>query len=421
MFEVMSFFLDNGIRVLFHRENHSKVVKAGIIVNQGSANETDELNGISHFLEHLLLSDNEYLSELGENKEKLREYGATYNATTYKSNTMFYIMGMAHGVDVYLKLLKNILFDNREFPEEVVEREKNVVIRELSSYYSNFNQISDRAVQALYGEKNIGRIVVGKRENVQGFQIEQVKEILSNVYTPENTALVVFGDFDYIEMKEKVYKLFSEVEDTVTRRIIEPVQSVPSIYYNPNFKGENSIASVCFRKTTDVNQTMVNNTMNFVVNALSNGTICNRTAYKLRFEKGIAYNIGGFFSSIGRYHAAGITAVGKNEDMEEIVKYMLEEYEALRNDGFEKDEFNRIKQFLIMEMLCEKNNMTSQADTLLRLALDPRVYSPENEIRMYEKLDVEEVNNCLKDILTHENMGLACIGKCRIEPLANLF
>lgn len=421
MFEVMSFFLDNGIRVLFHRENHSKVVKAGIIVNQGSANETDELNGISHFLEHLLLSDNEYLSELGDNKEKLREYGATYNATTYKSNTMFYIMGMAHGVDVYLKLLKNILFDNREFPEEVVEREKNVVIRELSSYYSNFNQISDRAVQALYGEKNIGRIVVGKRENVQGFQIEQVKEILSNVYTPENTALVVFGDFDYIEMKEKVYKLFSEVEDTVTRRIIEPVQSVPSIYYNPNFKGENSIASVCFRKTTDVNQTMVNNTMNFVVNALSNGTICNRTAYKLRFEKGIAYNIGGFFSSIGRYHAAGITAVGKNEDMEEIVKFMLDEYEALRNDGFEKDEFNRIKQFLIMEMLCEKNNMTSQADTLLRLALDPRVYSPENEIRMYEKLDVEEVNNCLKDILTHENMGLACIGKCRIEPLANLF
>ena len=57
-------------------------------------------------------------------------------------------------------------------------------------------------MQALYGEKNIGRIVVGKRENVQGFQIEQVKEILSNVYTPENTALVVFGDFDYIEMKE---------------------------------------------------------------------------------------------------------------------------------------------------------------------------------------------------------------------------
>ena len=421
MFEVMSFFLDNGIRILFHREKQSKVVKAGIIVNQGSANETDELNGISHFLEHLLLSDNDYLEELGANKEKLREYGATYNATTYKSNTMFYIMGMAQGIDVYLQLLKNILFDNRDFPENVIEREKNVVTRELSSYYSNFNQISDRAVQALYGEKNIGRIVVGKKENIQNFQKNQVKEILNDTYTPENMALVVFGDFDYIEMKEKVYKLFSEVEDTVTKRIIEPVQSVPSIYYNPNFKGENSIASVCFRKTTDVNQNMIRNTMNFVVNALSNATICNRTAYKLRFEKGIAYNIGGFFSTLGRYHAAGITAVGKNEDMEAIVECILDEYESLLVNGFSTDEFNRIKQYLIMEMLCEKNNMTSQADTLLRLALNPSVYSPENEIRMYEKLDVEEVNSFLKEILTHDNMGLACIGKCKIESLANLF
>jgi len=421
MFDVMSFFLDNGMRVLFHREERSKVVKTGIIVNQGSCNETDELNGISHFLEHMLLADNECLNKLAENKKALRDYGATYNATTYKSNTMYYVMGMAKGIDLYLELLRNMVFDNREFLEKNIEKEKKVVERELSSYYSNFNQISDRAIQALYGKKNIGRIVVGKRENVARFRSEQVTDVLSRTYTAENSALVVFGDIDYMNLKEKVENIFSQIPDMATEKINEPVQSSPSIYYNSNFKGENSIVSVCFRKTTDLNKLLLQNAVNYAINAMSNPTICNRLAYKLRFEKNIAYHIGGFYSSIGRYHAAGITAIGKNEDMEEIVKYMLEELQILNEKGFQKQEFERIKQYMIMEMLCDKNNMNSQADTLMRLALNPMIYSPENEIRLCEKLKLEEVNECLRDVLTGENMGLACIGQCKIEPLANLF
>ena len=421
MFDVMSFFLDNGMRVLFHREEKSRIIKAGIIVNQGSANETDELNGISHFLEHMLIADNELLEDIKEDKTILRDYGATYNATTYKANTMFYIIGMAGGINVYLDLLRKMVFDNREFLDESLEKEKKVVERELSSYYSNFNQISDRAIQALYGEKNIGRIIVGKRDNIRAFSKSQIIEVLNKTYTPENAALVVFGDFDYLELKDKVEKKFSDLRDVPTDRINEPVQSSPSIYYNPNFKGENSIASVCFRKTTDLNQTNLKNSMSFLISALSNATICNRTAYKLRFEKNLAYQIGGFFTSIGRYHAAGITAVGKNDDMQEIVKYMLEEFEDLKTNGFEEDEFERIRQYLIMNMLCEKNNMTSQADMLLRLALNPMIYSPENEIRLNEKLRLEDINECIKDVLSKENFGLACIGRCRIEDLAYLF
>lgn len=421
MFDVMSFFLDNGMRILFHREEKSRIIKAGIIVNQGSVNETDELNGISHFLEHMLIADNELLGEIKENKNTLRDYGATYNATTYKANTMFYIMGMAGGIDVYLDLLRNMVFNNRSFLDENLEKEKKVVERELSSYYSNFNQISDRAIQALYGEKNIGRIIVGKRENVREFSKEQIINVLNKTYTPENTAVVVFGDFDYLELKEKVEKKFSDIPDVSTEKVIEPVQSSPSIYYNPNYKGENSIASVCFRKTTDLNQENLKKTMSFLISALSNATICNRTAYKLRFEKNLAYQIGGFFTSIGRYHAAGITAVGKNSDMEEIVKYMLDEFDSIKTKGFEYEEFERIKQYLMMEMLCDKNNMTSQADMLLRLALNPMIYSPENEIRLIEKLKLEDVNECIKDVLSKENIGLACIGRCKIENLANLF
>lgn len=74
-----------------------------------------------------------------------------------------------------------------------------------------------------------------------------------------------------------------------------------------------------------------------------------------------------------------------------------------------------------MQKLCEKRNLTTQADLLLKLARDPMIYSPDNEIRLIEKLQLQDINKCLQDILQPENFGLACIGNCDINTIANMF
>ena len=421
MFDVLSYYLSNGMRVLLHREPNSRVIKTGIIVSQGSSNESDDNNGISHFLEHMLVADNEENPKIHEYKEELRKHGAVYNATTYKSSTMYYVVGLESGSEKYIDFLKEIVFQNRNFLEKNVNKEKKIVERELSSYYANFNQISDRAIQALYGEKDIGRIIVGKRENVLGFEIAEMEEILNRTYTPENTALVVFGDFDYYKMNDIIERKFASLDDRTTEKLVEPVQNTPSIYFNPHYSGENSIVSVCFRKTSALNKELIQSTMNVLVTAMSNPTLTDRIGYGLRFENNLAYQIGGFVSNLGHCNAAGITAIGKTRDVADIVKYALEQFEILRIDGFEEEELERVKQHMVMQKLCEKRNLTTQADLLLKLARDPMIYSPDNEIRLIEKLQLQDINKCLQDILQPENFGLACIGNCDINTIANMF
>ena len=151
MFDVLTYYLSNGMRVMLHREEGTRIVKVGVVVNQGSMYERDNDNGISHFLEHMVMARYENNLAIKELQKKIYMYGASYNATTYKNNTMYYVSGLAEGITTYLQLLRKLVFDIDYFDEDTLQREKLIVERELVSFYSSFNQIADRSIQALYG------------------------------------------------------------------------------------------------------------------------------------------------------------------------------------------------------------------------------------------------------------------------------
>lgn len=421
MFDVLSYYLDNGLKVVLHREPRSRVVKAGIIVNQGSMYEHDEISGISHFIEHMLISENIYNPDIKTLLAELSLYGASYNATTYKANTMFYVNGLSEGLSTYLKLLRTIVFNNEKFSEDILNKEKKIVERELVSYYSSFNQISDRAVQALYGEKSIGRIVIGKRECIESFTLDDIEKIISSTYTPENAAIAIYGDIDYYEVIQMIEDMFTRLEDRKTYKCQEAVQISPNIYFNPNYKGEHGVASVCFRRIQNDNTDYLSNVITLMMSSLCDPSLSNRIGYKLRKESGLAYNIGGFNSAIKQYYSAGINVVFKVEHVADVLKTIVEELDLIRDTGMNEDELKKIKMNVIAKKLYSKGDMSTQAEQLLKLALNSNVYSPENEIRAIEKINIDEINSTMKELLHPNNIGLACIGKCDINDVTKIF
>ncbi|WP_150265611.1 M16 family metallopeptidase [Paenibacillus tepidiphilus] len=421
MFEIMSYYLDNGIRVMLHREPRIKVVSVGLVVNQGSMNESDDNNGISHFIEHMLISNNDENPKINKYYNDLLLYGASYNARTDKSSTAFYINGLATGLETYLNLLKEIVFNNTRFTNEILENEKNIVERELVSYYSSFNQISDRAVQSLYGESGIGRIVVGKKECVRGFEMDEIVEKINNVYTPENSAIAIFGDIDYSKVSKLIEECFGDLKDVPTKQYFEPVQKSASIYFNPNYQGENAVVSVCFRKITNENYDLVSNVLELMLYALCNPSLSKRMGYVLRKETGLSYNLGGFSSIIKQFMAFGVTSVFKSENSEQVVEIILESLNEMREQGFTEEELLKVKKNVITEKLYMKNDLKKQSDQLLKMATSQYAYSPDNEIRIIEQITLEDINLKIKDFINSDNIGLACIGKCDIDKVVNRF
>ncbi|WP_017417046.1 M16 family metallopeptidase [Clostridium tunisiense] len=421
MFDVVTYYLSNGMRIMLHREKGTRVVKTGVIVNQGSMHEEDKSNGISHFIEHMIFAQYENNLDIQSYVNDLYSFGAKYNATTYKANTMYYISGLSDGVETYLRILKDLVFKPKPFEITTLNREKSVVERELVSFYSSFNQISDRSLQALFGERGIGRIIVGKKENIKNFTLDQINEKVKNTYTPENSALVVFGDIDYYEMQKLIEDLFGELDDIKTIQHHENVQQSPSIYFNPNYKGEHSIVSVCYRKITNENSALMENVLALLLCSLCDPTLSNRIAYRLRMDTGLSYKVGGFIKTLNEFYASGITAVAKNIDIPEVVKIMIQNLNEIRETGFSDDELLRVKKNIIYQKLAARNDMSTQADLLLNMSMKPMIYSPENEIRIIEKLSRDDVNRCVYDLLNPDNFGLACIGNCNIDQAIKEF
>lgn len=417
MFEKLTYYMDNGFKVVMHRDCSMKIVTAGVIVNFGSMNETENDNGIAHFVEHILASDNQDGSCISINMEKLRNSGAIYNAHTDKENTSFYIYGMSDNLKLYLELLANLVFRHRDFKDEVFENEKKVVERELVSYYSSFNQISGRAAQALYSDAGVGRIIVGRRQNISNFTQETVLDKISEVYVPENTSIVLYGDFQYEYAKDLIESYFGNIKDSPAKISVEPVRISPGYYFNSNFNGENSILSLCYRKITNENRNKIANSVELLLKVMLDPVLFRRMGYDLRIKHGLSYNMGGFGSFTGQFLALGVTSIFESKKLVEVFQIMQESLNTLRENGLTLTELEKAKRNSITSRIYRHSDVKEQSFQLLKRANSSDSFSPDNEIREINNLQLDEVNYILNDLLSPTNLGFACIGNCDFDAI----
>lgn len=201
MYDVLNAYLENGLKIVMHKIADAKTVACGLWIHQGSVNETDENNGISHLVEHLLLnSANDQCGTYQRLMDEVASQGAIYNAVTTKEYTCFYYTGLPKTLYLCLQCLACIAKDKRIFPTEFFEKEKQVVLQEAISFYSSFQQIKERTSQALWGNMGSGRIIMGDIANIQSAKTSQVYDIINSAYVPENATLIVIGNMNYQEI-----------------------------------------------------------------------------------------------------------------------------------------------------------------------------------------------------------------------------
>lgn len=123
MNELFTFFLDNGIEVIFHKIPKAKVVGIGMWIKQGSRNEHIDNNGISHVAEHMVFNRNNiHNTQLKNCFNEINENGIMCNASTTKECTRFYFETMSYNIriclDTMLAMIKNFKFENTVFEKE---------------------------------------------------------------------------------------------------------------------------------------------------------------------------------------------------------------------------------------------------------------------------------------------------------------
>lgn len=193
--------LDNGLTVIAELNPAVYSVACGFFVRAGARDESAELNGVSHFLEHMAFKGTEKFSADDVNRV-FDEVGAKYNASTGEETTMFYGAILPEYLPQTFELLANILFPSLR--QDDFDMEKKVILEEISMYDDQPMHIAyEHAMKLHFAGHPLGKSVLGSSESVGALTAEQMRSYHQQHYRAGNITVVVAGNTDW----EQVLKL----------------------------------------------------------------------------------------------------------------------------------------------------------------------------------------------------------------------
>ena len=190
--------LENGLVLIGEVNTSAKSAAVGFFVKTGSRDENEQINGVSHFLEHMLFKGTEKLSALEVN-EAFDRTGAQFNAFTSEENTVYYAAVLpeylAEVTGLWTELMRPALRDGDFDIEKNVIREEIAMYKDLPSF-----DVMERCRTLHFDGHPCGNSVLGSEESIDSLMAEQMRDYFARRYAPNNMVLACAGHFDWDEI-----------------------------------------------------------------------------------------------------------------------------------------------------------------------------------------------------------------------------
>lgn len=235
--------LENGLDVVFHLDKSDPIVAVELMVHVGSSREVKGRTGFAHLFEHLLFLESENLGKGGLDKMSARIGGSGANGSTSRDRTNYLQTVPKDALEkmIWAEADKLGWFINT-VTVPVLEKEKQVVKNEKRQSVDNRPYGHNQYVigKNLYPEYHpYNWQVIGSLEDLQNATIDDVKQFFKKWYVPNNSTLVISGDFDVDQAKKWVHKYFDEIPrgDEIIPIDKKPAQLSDNInfFYEDNF------------------------------------------------------------------------------------------------------------------------------------------------------------------------------------------
>jgi predicted Zn-dependent peptidase len=188
-------------------------VAVGIWTLAGSRDEAASESGISHFIEHMLFKGTERRTAM-DIADEMDKVGGQMNAYTTKELTCYYARVLDNHIDIALDVLSDMFFNSVFDPAEI-EKEKNVVLEEISMYEDTPEDLVHDILQsAVWKADALGRPVLGVQETVEAFTRKDFLSYMKRHYRPENVVVSVAGKYDKNQVIEAVSRCMGLFDNT---------------------------------------------------------------------------------------------------------------------------------------------------------------------------------------------------------------
>lgn len=221
------FKLANGQKVVIQPKDGPTYIKT--TYNVGSLNETENIRGMSHYIEHNLFNGSKDLAPK-EYDKRVSELGGSTNASTGFSQTDYYLSLQLLNENSLEKAIRLNALQTQfpTFPVEQLEKEKEPVKSEIDMYKDIPDDVATSLMlKNLFGiQTNSTNFILGTKDNINSFTKDTVLDYFNTWYTPDNAVTVITGDVNTEETIQLVSKYYNKQNDLskINQRHYEPIK-----------------------------------------------------------------------------------------------------------------------------------------------------------------------------------------------------
>lgn len=401
--------LQNGLRVVTVPMQDNPTVTVLVLVEAGSKYETKEVNGLSHFLEHMCFKGTTARPKAIDISKELDALGSQYNAFTAQEYTGYYAKSSAK----HFKKIFNIVSDiylNSTFPESEMQKEKGVIIEEINMYEDMpHRHVQDLMMKLLYGDQPAGWNIAGEKKNILNMKRDDFVKYKKDHYLPEATVVVIAGKVSEQEAIREVNKVFGKISrgKKITKLKTKESQTKPEALVK--FKKTDQTHFVLGMRTYGILNKK--NTVLSVLAGVLGGGMSSRLFQKLREEMGVGYYVRAYNDAYTDHGFFQISAGVDNKRIDEVIRAVLLECKKLKDIKVDKSELEKVKECLIGNMKLSLESTDDIANFYGGQELLKRdIAKAEKKAKEIRQVSSSQIQNLAREIFKNEKLNLALVG-----------
>lgn len=402
--------LDNGLRLITVSMPSVQSVTVMVLVNTGSRNETKEINGLSHFIEHMAFKGTEKRPSSLIISSEIEGVGGDFNAFTSKQSIGYHVkLAVAHfelGVDILSDIIFNPKLDSKE-----IDREKGVICEEINMYE---DLPSRKAIEMfemlLYKGSSLGYDIAGDKETVRKLNRTDFIDYMDKYYFPSNMVVIVAGGVTETQAKKMVDKYFK----VASRSGLAVVPSDKFAQKKPELlikekKTDQAHLVIGFRGNPIGHKDRY---IESVLSTILGGGMSSRMFIAVRERRGLAYYVR---TELEHFTDNGYIATRAGVDLarlDEAIAVILDEYRKIASGKHEitDKELLKAKECLKGSLILEMEDSREVAGFYgFQELLEKGVKTPAEVFKNIDKVTIEDVNRVAKEFFVPERLNLTLI------------
>lgn len=404
--------LSNSLRILTVPMPQVASVTVLIMVGAGSRYEEKNINGISHFLEHMAFKGTKKRPNALAISSLIDGIGGEFNAFTSKDHTGYFIKAASKHLPLLIDVLSDMLLHSKFDPEEI-EKERGVIIEEINMFEDTpMRKISDLYENLLYGDTKLGRDIAGRKEVIRSVKRDDFLSYTDRFYGPGNTLVTIAGGIKEISNLIEKYLGDWKKKEIVKPDVMPDGQKEPQLLLK--FK-DTQQAHLCLG-VRSYHLTHPKRYALAVLTAILGGGMSSRLFIQVREKRGLAYYVR---SSNEEYTDVGnfVTQAGVDvKRIDDAIKVMLDEFGKIAAEKVTEEEMVKAKEFLKGRFILDLEDSKSVAALFATTEiLEGRVRTPEEIMRKIDQVTIDEIQKVAFDIFRKETLNLAIIGPYKEE------